>query len=165
MEIVIRSAVVFFFLWFVTRAMGKRELAQMSAFELVLLVVFGDLVQQGVTQEDMSVTGTVLAVGTIAMLTIGFSAISFRWPRAADAIGGRPVIVIREGTVLTEALRYERMTIDDLKDAAREQGIDALEDVRIGILETSGRFSFLTHGEVTHGDVARKRPPTPDTVP
>ncbi|HEX6230747.1 MAG TPA: hypothetical protein VF029_03450 [Actinomycetota bacterium] len=60
MEIVIRAAAVFAFLWLLTRAMGKKELAELSAFELVLLVVIGDLVQQGVTQEDMSVTGAIL---------------------------------------------------------------------------------------------------------
>jgi uncharacterized membrane protein YcaP (DUF421 family) len=144
MEIVIRSAIVFFFLWFVTRAMGKRELAQMSAFELVLLVVFGDLVQQGVTQEDTSVVGAFLAVGTIAFLTIAFSALSFRSKRAAQVIGGRPVIVVRDGRPLEDALRYERLSVDDVKDAAREQGIASIDDIAVGILEPSGKFSFIT---------------------
>jgi uncharacterized membrane protein YcaP (DUF421 family) len=80
LEIVIRAAIVFFFLWALTRAMRKRELVEMSAFELVLLVVIGDLVQQGVTQEDMSVTGAMLAVGTIALLTLLFSFVTERGP-------------------------------------------------------------------------------------
>lgn len=146
MEIVIRSVVIFFFLWFLTRAMGKRELAQMSAFELVLLVVFGDLVQQGVTQEDMSVTGAVLAVGTMAVLTLVFSGISYRWRGAAHVLSGRPIIVIRDGALMEDALRYERLSIEDVHDAAREQGVGSLEDVEIGILETSGRFSFVLAG-------------------
>ncbi len=145
MEIVIRSVVVFF-LWFITRAMGKRELVKMSAFELVLLVVFGDLVQQGVTQEDMSVTGAVLAVGTMAVLTLVFSGISYRWRNAAHVLGGRPIIVIRDGAVREDALRYERTSIDDVRDAAREQGVASLDDVEVGILETSGRFSFVLAG-------------------
>src|SRR5918912_1718010 len=103
MEIVLRATIIFFFLWFVTRAMCKRELAGMSAFELVLLVIFGDLVQQGVTQNDMSVTGAILAVGTIAFLTIVFSAVSFRWKPASNVLQGRPVIVVREGIVLEDA--------------------------------------------------------------
>jgi uncharacterized membrane protein YcaP (DUF421 family) len=150
MEIVVRATIIFFFLWFVTRAMGKRELAGMSAFELVLLVIFGDLVQQGVTQNDMSVTGAILAVGTIAFLTMTFSAISYRWKGAANVIQGRPVIVVRDGIVLEDALRYERLSIDDMKDAAREQGIGSVDDVVVGILESSGKFSFITHAALAH---------------
>jgi uncharacterized membrane protein YcaP (DUF421 family) len=147
MEIVIRAAIVFFLLWAITRAMGKRELAQMSAFELVLLVVFGDLVQQGVTQEDMSVTGALLAVGTIALLTLLFSVVGFRWRRVGEALVGLPIVVVRDGLVLEEALRLERLTAQDAREAAREQGIGSLDDVVLGVLEPDGRFSFVTeHG-------------------
>jgi len=159
MEIVIRSAIVFFFLWLVTRAMGKRELAQMSAFELVLLVVFGDLVQQGVTQEDMSVTGAVLAVGTIAFLTVLFSFVSYRWKPAGQLISGRPVIVLRDGIVLGDALRYERLSLDDVRDAAREQGIASLDDVVIGILEPGGNFSFITRETEAHAQRENRNSP------
>ena len=79
MEIVLRAAVIYVFLWIVTRVIGKKELAELSAFELVLIVTIGDLVQQGVTQEDMSVTGAMLAVGTIALLVVGTSYVGFRW--------------------------------------------------------------------------------------
>ena len=144
MEIVIRAAIVFFFLWALTRAMGKRELAEMSAFELVLLVVIGDLVQQGVTQEDMSVTGAMLAVGTIALLTLLFSFVGFRWRRAGDVLSGVPVVVARDGLVLEDALRYERLSVQDVREAAREQGIGSLDEVVLGVLEPAGRFSFVT---------------------
>ncbi|MGH2675866.1 MAG: DUF421 domain-containing protein, partial [Actinomycetota bacterium] len=65
MEIVIRATIVYFLIWILIRALGKRELAQLGVFELVLLVTIGDLVQQGVTQEDFSVTGALLAIGTL----------------------------------------------------------------------------------------------------
>ena len=80
MEIVLRSVAVFAFLWFVMRVIGKKELTQLTAFELVLIVVIGDLVQQGVTQEDMSVTGAVLATGTIALLVVAMSYVGFDGP-------------------------------------------------------------------------------------
>jgi uncharacterized membrane protein YcaP (DUF421 family) len=160
MEIVIRATIIFFFLWFVTRAMGKRELATMSAFELVLLVIFGDLVQQGVTQNDMSVTGAILAVGTIAFLTVLFSAVSYRWKPAANVLQGRPVIVVRDGIVLEDALRLERLALDDVKDAAREQGIATVDDVAVGILEASGKFSFITNSTTPH----QQEQPAPDSV-
>jgi uncharacterized membrane protein YcaP (DUF421 family) len=84
-EIVIRATVMFAFLWLVTRAVGKRELGQLSAFELVLLVTMGDLVQQGITQEDYSVTGGMLTIGTFALLSVALSCATARlrrrcWP-------------------------------------------------------------------------------------
>lgn len=144
MEIVIRSALVFFLLWGLTRATGKRELSQLSAFELVLLVVIGDLVQQGVTQEDMSVTGAVLAVGTIGLLTVLLSTLGFRSGRARDVIGGLAIVVVRDGEVLEDALAYERITVADVREAARENGISTLDHVALCVLEPDGRFSFLT---------------------
>lgn len=149
MEIVIRAAVVFAFLWLLIRVMGKKELAEMSAFELVLLVVIGDLVQQGVTQEDMSVTGAALAVGTIALLVLLSSYLGFRSERARGVIGGLPVLVVRDGEVLPDALEVERLTRDEVVSAAREQGIASLGDVVVGVLEPDGRFSFI------RGDGAR----------
>lgn len=143
MEIVVRAALVYLFLWFLMRAIGKKELAEMSAFELVLLVVIGDLVQQGVTQEDMSVTGAVLAVGTITLLVLVTSYAGFRSDRARRVIEGVPVVVVRDGELLEDALEVERLTEDDILGAAREQGVGALEDVVVAVLEPDGRFSFI----------------------
>ncbi|HVE91106.1 MAG TPA: YetF domain-containing protein [Actinomycetota bacterium] len=144
MEIVLRATFVFFFLWVLTRAMGKRELAEMTALEMVLLVTMGDLVQQGVTQEDMSLTGAVMAVGTIAFWILVFSYTGFRWRRAEDVIAGFPVVVMRDGQVIQDALNIERIPTDELMEAARSHGIDDLTKVRVAILEPDGRFSFIT---------------------
>ena len=144
MEIVVRSAVIFFFLWALMRVMGRRELAQMSAFELVLLVVFGDLVQQGVTQEDTSVTGAVLAVGTMAILTMLISWIGFRWPAAERTLSGVAVVVIRDGVILREALALQRVDEAQLREAARQEGIASLDEVELAVLEADGRFSFVS---------------------
>ena len=146
MEIVLRATVIFFFLWGLTRAMGKRQLAEMTAFELVLLITFGDLVQQAVTQEDMSVTGGILAVGTIGLWIVLFSAIGFRWPRARLVLEGVPVVVVKEGQPVMEALRLERLPLADLLESARKSGIEDLQEVKLGVLEPDGRFSFLKYG-------------------
>jgi uncharacterized membrane protein YcaP (DUF421 family) len=157
MEILLRSTVIFFFIWLLTRAMGKRELAEMTAFELILLVTIGDLVQQGVTQEDMSVTGAVLAVGTIAFWVLLFSYVSFRWRRTEHTINGFPVIVVRDGRPLEETLRIERVPTDEVLEAARNQGIRDLSDVEVGIIEPDGRFSFLRYDRSkTQGTERRK---------
>ena len=144
MEIVFRAAVIYLFLWFVTRVVGKRELGQMSAFELVLLVTMGDLIQQGVTQEDYSVTGAMLAVGTFALLIVGFSWVSWRFPRTRRGLEGLPVIVITDGALRGDVMRYERLSDTEVHEALREQGIDDVSTVRIGVLEPDGKFSFFT---------------------
>lgn len=144
MEIIIRATVIFFFVWGLMRVMGKRELAELTAFELVLLISIGDLIQQGVTQEDMSITGALLAVGTIGMWILVFSYASFRWKRSRSIIEGFPVVVVQDGRLLDEMLKLERLTPDEVLDAAREQGIPNLDEVRIGILEAHGKFSFIT---------------------
>lgn len=147
MEVPIRATVVFFLLWGVTRAVGKRELSQMSAFELLLLVTAGDFVQQGVTQEDYSVTGAALAVGTITFWVVLFSYVAFRFKPARRALEGEPVVVVRRGRPMLEAMRIERLTLDEVLGEARQQGISDLGDVDVAILDPDGKFSFITGGE------------------
>src|SRR4051812_14376590 len=144
MDIVVRAAVVYLFVWLVLRALGKRELGELTAFELVLLFVVGDLVQQSITQHDTSITAAVLAISTITLLILAQSYVAFRWKRSRKVLDGTPVVVMHEGRPLVPVLRRERMTEDDLKEAAREQGIADLDEVRIAILENSGKVSFIT---------------------
>jgi uncharacterized membrane protein YcaP (DUF421 family) len=146
-QIVVRAAVLYFFVWFLTRALGKKELSQLSVFEMILAVTIGDLIQQGVTQEDLSMTGSMLAVGTFGMLVLIFSVISYRSPKARGTIEGLAVIVVRNGQPNERAMRYERLTLDELKDAARAQGIGDLGEIKLGILEPGGSFSFLKEGD------------------
>jgi len=143
MEIILRAAVIFLFIWLATKAMGKRELAQLSAFELILLVTMGDLIQQGVTGDDRSITGAVLAVSTMSVLIVFTSFVSYRSQRLRTALEGFPVIVVRDGMPIDNALRAERLTLDEITGAARDQGIDDLRRVRVGILEPEGKFSFI----------------------
>ncbi len=151
MEIILRATAIYFFLWLLTRALGKRELAEMTAFELLLLVVVGDLIQQGVTQEDTSVTGAILAVGTIGIWILIFSFLSWRFPKARKVIEGVPVVVVRDGQPIEPALRLERVTLDELLESARNQGIANLRDIDLAILEPSGNFSFLQHKQDAGG--------------
>jgi uncharacterized membrane protein YcaP (DUF421 family) len=143
MEIIIRATVIYFFLWAVTRGVGKRELSEMTAFELILLVTMGDLIQQGATQEDMSITGAGLAVGTLALWILVFAYLSWRFRRIRPVLEGVPVVVIHRGQVLDEVLAIERLTLDEICEAARNQGIADLAEVDIGVLEPDGKFSFL----------------------
>ena len=143
MEIILRATAIYLFIYLVIRVMGKRELGEMSAFELILLVMIGDLVQQAVTQEDYSVTGAVLAVGTIAFWVVFSSYASFRWKRASRVLESPPIVVIDNGRVQREILHTERVDERELQAAARKHGIRDLRDVELAVLETDGKFSFL----------------------
>lgn len=143
MEIVLRAAAVYVILWVLLRAMGKRELAEVTAFELVILVVLGDIIQQGVTQEDMSVTGAALAVSTMGLLAVGSSVLGERSPRARRVLEGKPSLVVRHGVIDDEVLRIQRIPLDELHEAARKRGIGDLGEVAWGIVETDGTFTFI----------------------
>src|SRR3954462_9222867 len=97
MDLVIRAAFVFVFVWLVLRALGKRELGELTAFELVLLFIIGDLVQQSITQNDTSVTAAVLAISPIALLILVQSYVVFRWKRTRPVLEGEPVVIVHEG--------------------------------------------------------------------
>ena len=152
MEIILRATTIYFFLWAVTRGVGKRELSEMTAFELILLVTMGDLIQQGATQEDMSLTGAGLAVGTLAFWILVFAYLSWRFKRARAVLEGVPVVVVRDGQPLDKVLEIERLTVEEVYQAARSQGIADMATVHVGVLEPDGRFSFLKTGGDGEGD-------------
>jgi uncharacterized membrane protein YcaP (DUF421 family) len=157
-EIVVRSLVLFLFLWVVTRAVGRSTLGELSTFELLLYVTMGDLVQQGVTQQDMSVTGAVLAIGTFALLTVGLSWTQWRFPRTRDVITGRAVLVMAGGVPDEAAMRRQRLSVADLLVAAREQGIRRTADVEYAVLEADGRISFFPYTDEGDAGAAEKPP-------
>lgn len=143
MDLVLRAVVIFFVIWVITRAVGRRELSSMEPFDLILLVVIGDLVQQGVTQSDYSLTGAIVVIATIAFLTVAMSYLSFRVPRLRPVLEGEPLVLVQDGRVIDRNLRRERITIEELRSEARQNQIDDLADVRFAVLETNGRISFI----------------------
>jgi len=143
MDIVLRAMLAFFFVLFVTRVVGRRELSSMQPFDLILLVMIGDLVQQGVTQNDFSVTGLMLAAGTIAVLTVFVSYSSFKFPRLRPVLDGEPVIVLEKGVPIERNLARNRITVDELQAAARQNGYGSLGEIEWGVLETGGQISFI----------------------
>jgi uncharacterized membrane protein YcaP (DUF421 family) len=152
MQIVVRASAMFLFLWFVMRAIGRKELAGMSAFELILLIVMGDLIQQGVTQQDSSLAGAALAIATIALWMLALSYVSYRFGRARRILEGEPVVLVRNGRIQRKMLEYERLTEDELKDEARGQGIADLAEVALALLESDGKFSFLRFDQLRTGE-------------
>jgi uncharacterized membrane protein YcaP (DUF421 family) len=143
MDLALRAGIVFVFIFGVTRLMGRRELNSLEPFDVILLVVLGDLVQQGVTQSDNSVTGTVIVIGTIVACTSLLEWLSWRFPRMRSTLDGEPVVLVEHGRPIERNLRRERLTVAELEAEARLQQISALADVRLAVLETNGQISFL----------------------
>lgn len=143
MELVIRTTIIYWFLWLVLRGSGKRSLAQLTTLDLLVIVVIGDVVQQGITQEDMSVTGAALVVAVIVLWTLVVDRLTGSNAMLSRVVNGEPVILIRHGKISHDRMRAEQVTIDDLREAAREKGIASLDSVELCVLETDGSFSFV----------------------
>jgi uncharacterized membrane protein YcaP (DUF421 family) len=143
MDIVARAAIAFLVLFLLLRVIGRRELSSLEPFDLILLVVVGDLIQQGVTQSDMSFTGSLLAIGTFAILTLGTSWLVYRFRRLRKVLDAEPLIILQDGKLIEHNLRHERLTGEEVAAEARQQQIASLDDVAWAVVEGSGRISFI----------------------
>ena len=143
MDIAVRGLVLFFFMYLLTRVIGRRELSSLQPFDLILLIVLGDSIQQGLTQDDYSVTGAFIAIGTIAALQVLTSWGAFRFPWLRRVLDGHPIVLVEDGKVVEKNLRRERLTMDDLTEQARSNQIGSIDDVQWAIFEPSGTISFL----------------------
>jgi uncharacterized membrane protein YcaP (DUF421 family) len=143
MDIALRGIVLYAFIVLVMRVIGRRELSSMTPFDLVLVIILGDAVQQGLTQDDYSVTGAIIAVATIASLQVFTSYLSFRSRRARKILEGQPIVLIERGALVEENLKRERMTRDEVAEEMRQQQLESLDDVKWGILESNGSISFI----------------------
>lgn len=146
MDIVLRAAAAFVLVFLLLRVTGRRELSTLEPFDLILLVVIGDLVQQGVTQSDMSFTGLVLAVGTFAVLAVATSWLSYRFKAMRKVLEAAPLVVVEHGKPIEHNMRAERLTLEEVAEAARLQQVASLEDVEWAIIEPSGQISIIPRG-------------------
>jgi uncharacterized membrane protein YcaP (DUF421 family) len=143
MDIVVRAVLGFSFIFLLTRIVGRRELSSLEPFDLIMLVVLGDLVQQGITQSDMSFTGLMLAAGALALMTVVVSYLSFRFKRLRPLLDGEPIVIVQDGKPLDKNLTRERLTLDEVLTQARLQQISSLDEVQWAVLETTGAISFI----------------------
>jgi len=144
MDIVLRATAMFVLLYVLIRLLGKRELGQMTPFELVLLVVMGDLIQQGVTHNDFSLTGGMLAIGTFAFWALTLSWATYLFPKLKNALEGEPRVIVKYGKIIEANLRRDRLTRDEILSEMPLAGIGRLADVEWAILEPQGKISFIS---------------------
>jgi uncharacterized membrane protein YcaP (DUF421 family) len=143
MDISLRAIALFCFVLLLTRIMGRRELSSLAPFDMILLIVLGDAIQQGLTQDDYSVTGALIAITTLALLQRGTSYVSYRFGFMRRILEGEPIVIIQDGKFIESNLRRERLTPSDVAEEARSNQIDSLENVKWGVLEPNGTISFI----------------------
>jgi uncharacterized membrane protein YcaP (DUF421 family) len=143
MDLTIRAVVLFSFVFLLTRVVGRRELSSLEPFDLILLIVLGDAIQQGLTQDDYSVTGAMIVVTTIAVLQVTTSFLGYRFRFLRRVLEGDPIVILQDGKPIERNLRRERLTIEEVAAEARQQQIASLEDVQWAVLETNGSISFI----------------------
>jgi uncharacterized membrane protein YcaP (DUF421 family) len=143
MDIVLRALIIYLLVFAFTRALGRRELATLQPFDFILLVVIGDLIQSGVTQNDMSVTGVIIVVSTIGILQVMISYLGFRFRRMRPFLQGEPIVLVGNGQMIDRNMRRERLTLDDLAEKARLSEIESLDEIKWAVLETNGDISFI----------------------
>lgn len=146
MDLAIRAVVLYAFVFVLTRVVGRRELSSLQPFDLILLIVLGDSIQQGLTQDDYSVIGALIVVGTIAVLQVVTSYVSFRLPALRPVMEGLPIVIVEDGKPILKNLHRERLSIEDLMEKARGQQIASLDEIEWAVLETSGSISFIKKG-------------------
>jgi uncharacterized membrane protein YcaP (DUF421 family) len=142
-EVAVRVALVYLFLVVVLRISGKREVGQMSILELIVVLLISDAVQNSMVGENSSVWGGMVAVLTLLGLDYGLSVLTRRSRRLRVAIEGEPRLLVRDGRLLTKALREEGVDAEDVRAAVRQEGLARIEDVRIAVLETDGSISVI----------------------
>ena len=144
MDIVIRAAVIYAVVFIFTRAIGRHELSSLQPFDLILLIVIGDLIQNRVTQNDLSVTGILLALCTIGGLQVLTSCLGFRFRRIRPVLQGEPIVLVENGRLIERNMRRERLTPNDLAEKARLSEIETLDEIKWAVLKTTGDISFTS---------------------
>lgn len=144
MDAVVRGLAIYFTLLVIIRLSGRRTLAQMTPFDLVIVLVISETTQQAMLGDDFSITNAILLILTLFTTDIALSYVKRWWPKAAHVIDGVPTILVTDGKYDERALKGCRLDQDDVMEAARSQeGIEKVSDIKFAILEVSGNISIV----------------------
>jgi uncharacterized membrane protein YcaP (DUF421 family) len=143
MEIVVRIAVIYVFLLFALRLIGKREFGQLSPFDLVTLLLIPEILTEALHQGETSLTAAFIGTSTLLILVFLTSLASYRFPRLGRITEGQPVVLVSHGDMVLPAMHRERISTQEIESEMRKAGLDHLEQVRWGVLEPDGKISFV----------------------
>jgi uncharacterized membrane protein YcaP (DUF421 family) len=152
LEIVPRTAIVYAVILIGIRLSGKREVGQMTPFDLALLLLISNAVQNAMTGPDTSVSGGIVAAVTLLLINAMLTQLVWKNRKVRKVIEGSPTILVRHGKLIEKNLEKEKVTADSLTQALREHGIAAITDVSIAVLEIDGSISVLKNDEVPSAD-------------
>jgi uncharacterized membrane protein YcaP (DUF421 family) len=148
-EVVLRTAAVYVVILAGLRLAGKREIGQMTVFDLVVLLLIANAVQNAMVGPDTSLVGGVLAAVVLLLLNAVVARLRLRWPRLRRLVEGTPTLLVLHGEVIAEHLRREGLDQETLEAALREHGVAELADVEMAVLEIDGSISIVSAGAET----------------
>ncbi len=151
-EIFFRTAIVYFVILIGIRLSGKREVGQMTPFDLALLLLISNAVQNAMTGPDTSVSGGVIAAATLLLLNAAVTQLVWRNRKVRKIVEGTPTLLIRHGKIIEEHLAKEKVPVHALTQALREHGVSSISDVSVAVLEIDGSVSVLKNDEVPSAD-------------
>lgn len=142
-EFVLRAVVVYVVVLGMVRLGGKRALGQITPFDVLLIVLLGNAVQNALLGTDTSLGGGLLLAATLILLNYGVGWLTTRSRRMERLIEGEPVVIARDGRLLDAVLRREQVTRADFDAALRQQDCLDVEDVKLALLETNGHITII----------------------
>jgi len=144
MDVILRGAATYFFVWLIFRVAGKRSLAEITTFDFVLLLIISETTQASLTDKNNSMTCTFLLILTMVGMDIGLSLIKQRVPKFERFADGLPLVILADGVPLRDRMDKERIDDEDILSAARElQGLERLEQIKYAVLERNGGISVV----------------------
>jgi len=148
LQIVLRTGVVYMLVLIGVRLSGKREVGQMTPFDLVLLLLLSNSVQNAMTGPDTSLAGGAVAAATLLSLNYLVAYLSGSNANLRRVIQGEPSLLVHDGTVIESHMARERVSMDELNRALREHGISSVDQVALAVLEVDGSISCLKYDEI-----------------
>ncbi|MFI5090672.1 MAG: DUF421 domain-containing protein [Terriglobales bacterium] len=150
-EIFIRTASIYLLILIGVRLSGKREVGQMTPFDLTLLLLLSNAVQNAMTGPDTSLTGGVVAACTLLLMNYLVAEVSGMNRRFRRFVQGSPTLLVHDGQLLPSNLAREHLTVDEVERALREHGIASVKDVSLAVLEVDGSISALKYDDIVPG--------------
>ncbi len=148
LQIVLRTGIIYLLVLIGVRLSGKREVGQMTPFDLTLLLLLSNSVQNAMTGPDTSLLGGAVAAATLLILNYGVAGISGKNRRIRRLVEGEPSLLIHDGKVIEPHLAREHVSMDELHRALREHGINSCDQVALAVLEVDGSISCLKYDEI-----------------